>query len=139
MTKTKPTKYSDIKREWHLVDVKGKILGRIASDIAQKLIGKDKPYFVPNLDCGDFVVVVNAKEIEVSGNKAKDKTYMRYSGYPAGLKIKNFSEVLLENPSRIIEEAVAGMLPKNKLRDLMLKRLFVFKDDKHTFSSKFNK
>lgn len=136
MKLTKPTKAKDLRRDWYLFDIKDKILGRVAAQIAQKLIGKAKPYFVPYLDCGDYVVVVNAALISVSGRKAEQKIYMRYSGYPGGLKRKNYTQVLKEEPIRIIRQAVSGMLPKNKLRDSMLKRLYVFADEKHPYENK---
>lgn len=136
---TKPTSIQDIKREWYLIDVKSMILGRIATRIATLLMGKAKPYFVNYLDCGDYVVVLNSSRIKVTGKKSDQKTYMKYSGYPAGLKIKTFTQVLIENPNKIIYEAVSGMLPNNKLRDKMLKRLYIFADDKHPYIHKINK
>lgn len=136
MISSTKTSQKDIRRTWHLVDVKDQILGRISSHIAKLLIGKTKPYFVSHLDCGDFVVIINAKMIKVSGNKAKQKEYSHFSGYPGGLKKLTFNKVLQENPTRIIHQAVSGMLPKNKLRDLMLKRLFIYADDKHPYAEK---
>ena len=136
---TKPTKTAEIVRNWHLVDVKGKTLGREATDIAQKLIGKSKPYFAKNLDCGDFVVVVNAKEVAVTGKKERAKTYTRYSGYPGGLRKVTLEEYRAQRPEEIIRHAVSGMLPKNKLRASMLKRLYVFKGAEHKFEDKFTK
>jgi large subunit ribosomal protein L13 len=136
MNFTRPTKISDIKREWHLIDVKGQILGRVATGISQKLIGKGKPYFVRNLDCGDYVIVINAGMVKVTGNKAKQKIYDAYSGYPGGHKKHTFADLLVKNPQRIINEAVRGMLPNNNLRDQMLKRLFVYKDSNHPYQSK---
>lgn len=133
---TKPTKVSEIKRNWHLIDVKDKILGRVATQIATFLIGKSKPYFVPYLDCGDYVVVINAALISVTGKKEKQKVYMRYSGYPGGLKKKSFAQVLREDPTRIIREAVSGMLPKNKARASMLRRLYIFADEEHPYQDK---
>lgn len=128
---TQPTKSSDIKRAWHLVDVKDKVLGRAASDIAVKLIGKSKPYFARNLDCGDYVVVVNAKHVAVTGKKEKQKTYANYSGYPGGDKVKALWQMRAEKPTDIIRRAVFGMLPKNKLRDRMITRLFVYPESDH--------
>ncbi len=133
---TSPTKTSDIKREWHLKDVKGKVLGRAATEIAQLLMGKSKDYFAKNLDCGDYVVVTNAQEVKVTGKKEKGKVYTRYSGYPGGLRKITLSEYRKERPQEIIRHAVAGMLPKNKLRDLMLKRLYVFAGNEHKFADK---
>jgi large subunit ribosomal protein L13 len=136
---TQPTKISDIIREWHLIDVKGKILGRSATEIAKLLIGKSKPYFAKNLDCGDYVVVVNAKDVLVTGKKEKEKVYTRYSGYPGGLRKITLSEYRQSKPEEIIRHAVSGMLPKNRLRASMLKRLYVFKGEEHKFSEKFGK
>src|SRR3989344_9054816 len=134
---TKPTKVSEVKREWHLADVKGKILGRTATEIAKLLIGKGKPYFAKNLDCGDYVVVINAKEVAVSGKKETDKVYTRYSGYPGGLRKITVKELRERKPEEIIRHAVSGMLPKNKLRNSMLRRLYVFKGSEHKFAEKF--
>lgn len=133
---TQPTKQKNITRNWHEVDVHGKMLGRITTSIAQLLMGKRKPYFVPNLDCGDHVIVINASKVTVTGKKGNQKMYMRYSGYPGGLKAKSFNQVQREDPIRIIEEAVSGMLPQNKLRASMLKRLYVFPDDDHPYKAK---
>lgn len=137
MKYTKPTTQSDIRRDWHLVDLKGKVLGRIAGNIAKLLQGKAKPYFVPYLDCGDYVVVVNAKLVEVTGKKSSQKTYEKYSGYPGGRKVKTYNQVKEEKPTRIILEAVSGMLPKNTLRDSMLKRLYISPDENHEYKNKF--
>ena len=136
---TKPTKLSDIKRAWYLVDVKDLILGRIAVDIAHKLMGKAKPYFVRNLDCGNFVVVINSKYIRVTGNKEKDKQYSNYSGYPGGLKKKPLWLVRENNPAEIIRSAVLGMLPKNKLRDRVKTRLYIYPEEDYPFKDKFTK
>ncbi len=138
MNFTKSTKLTDIKRSWHMIDVGGKILGRVSTQIAQLLIGKSKPYFVSNLDCGDYVVVINASKIVVTGKKQDQKIYMKYSGYPSGLKRKTYKQVMIENPTRIMRESVSGMLPKNKLRDLMLKRFYIYTDDQHPYKSKFS-
>lgn len=137
MNTTKATTTKEIKRTWHLIDAKDKTLGRVAVEIAAKLIGKSKPYFVRNLDCGDYVVVINAKQVQVTGHKASEKLYTRYSGFPGGLKKKAFWQVREENPTEIIRRAVMGMLPKNKLRDRMITRLHVRAEDKHEFGAKF--
>jgi large subunit ribosomal protein L13 len=134
---TVSTKLSDIKRSWHLFDVEGKILGRIASEIAQILIGKSKPYFVSNLDCGDYVVVINAEKIKVTGNKEVRKRYSRHSGYPGGYREETLMELRKRNPVDIIRFAVLGMLPQNKLQDRMLTRLFIFKGAEHAYKDKF--
>ncbi len=124
--KTAATKASEIKREKHTIDVKGKILGRISSEIAQLLMGKSKPYFVRNLDLGDFVTVINASEVVLTGRKEKDKKYYRYSGYPGGLTIETVEKLRIRKPTEIVLHAVKGMLPQNKLRDTMLKRLAIY-------------
>ncbi len=134
---TVATKASDIKRSWHVVDVKGKILGRVASEIAHLLMGKGEPYFVRNLDCGNYVVVVNAKEIKVTGNKEEQKNYYRHSGYPGGFRQETLKELRERKPEEIVSRAVKGMLPQNKLRDKMLKRLFVFAGEEHKYQDKF--
>jgi large subunit ribosomal protein L13 len=138
-SQTRSTKISEIKREWHLVDAKGKILGRTASDIALLLMGKAKPYFVKNLDCGDYVVVINAKEIKTTGKKEDLKKYFRHSGYPGGFKAETLKDLRQRNPEGIIKHAVSGMIPQNKLRASMLKRLYVFAREEHTYKDKFKK
>lgn len=133
---TQPTKLSDIKREWHLVDLKGKTLGRISTEITKLLMGKGKPYFVRNLDCGDYVVVVNAKHVSVTGKKELQKKYYRYSGYPGGLKNETLGDLRKRKPEDVISHAVSGMLPQNKLRDKMLARLYVYPENEHPYQDK---
>jgi len=133
---TRPTKTAEVVRAWHLVDVNGKILGRESTAIAQLLIGKSKPYFAKNIDCGDYVVVVNAKKVAVTGGKEKKKVYTRYSGYPSGLHKRRLEELREIKPTEIIRHAVSGMLPKNKLRASMLKRLYIFEGAEHKFEDK---
>src|SRR3989344_7405481 len=113
---TTSTKLSQISRGWRLFDVNEKTLGRVASEIATVLMGKSKPYFVSNLDCGDFVVVINAANVKTTGNKDAQKKYTSYSGYPGGLKTVTLGELRIKRPTEIIRHAVSGMLPKNKLR-----------------------
>ncbi len=134
---TTATKASEISRSWCLIDAKDKVLGRVAVEIAAKLVGKSKPYFVRNLDCGDFVVVINAKHVKVTGHKEKEKLYTRYSGYPGGLKTKALWQLRRDRPQDIIRTAVMGMLPKNRLRHGMIARLHVSPEDVHVFGSKF--
>lgn len=136
---TKSQKESEIKREWHLVDMDKKILGRVTTEISKLLQGKHKSTYVPYLDCGDYVVVINAERVELSGKKAQTKTYTRYSGYPGGQTKTIFEDVLRKNPAEIIRHAVSGMLPKNKLRARRLTRLYVYRDDKHPYADKFKK
>ena len=133
---TKPTKASEIKREWHLVDVKDQTLGRVATKIAGLLMGKGKPYFVRNLDLGDYVVVINAKDVKVTGKKEENKMYYRHSGYPGGFKAESLKELRARKPEEIIRHAVKGMLPQNRLRDKMLKRLLVSEGSEHPYQGK---
>ncbi len=136
---TQATKASDIKRAWHLIDLKGQTLGRICSKIANLLMGKSKPYFIRNLDCGDYVVAINAKEVKATGNKELLKKYYYYSGYPGGLRTETLENLRDKNPKEIIRHAVSGMLPQNRLRDRMFTRLFIFSDASHSYKDKFNK
>ena len=139
LMKTYITRQSDIKRFWHLVDLKGKILGREASKIAQLLIGKKKVYYTAHLDCGDYIVAINASQVKVSGKKSKQKIYYRHSGYPGGLKEVSFKQQMDKDPRKIIEWAVKNMLPKSKLRDGRMRRLKVFAGSKHKYGDKFKK
>jgi large subunit ribosomal protein L13 len=134
---TQATKATDIKREWHLIDAKDKTLGRLASDIAKLLMGKGKPYFVRNLDCGDYIVVTNAKDIKTTGKKEEQKKYYRHSGYPGGFKVESLKELRVRKPEQIISHAVKGMLPDNRLQDRMMARLFVFAGSEHKYEAKF--
>jgi large subunit ribosomal protein L13 len=129
--KTYVPKKTEIKKNWYLVDAEGKILGRLASKIAQILSGKNKPIYTPYLDTGDFVVVINAKKVKVTGNKEKKKIYYHYSGYPGGMKEIVYEKLLEKKPTVIIQKAVRGMLPKNKLRRKMLKKLKIYAGTKH--------
>jgi large subunit ribosomal protein L13 len=131
VNKTYVTKLDDIKREWLLVDANGESLGRLASKVAAILRGKHKPIFTPGLDTGDFVVVVNAEKITVTGNKLTEKFYYRYSGYPGGLTSISLRDQLARHPERVIEHAVWGMLPHNKLGRAMLKKLKVYAGPEH--------
>lgn len=133
---TYSTKASEIKRSWHLIDARSQILGRLATRISRLLMGKHKPYFVPHLDCGDYVVVINAKEVKVTGKKETQKQYYRHSGYPGGFRQITFEKQMAKDPRKIIYHAVAGMLPKNKLKDKRLTRLKIFIDEKHQYEDK---
>lgn len=117
------TKLADIKHDKHEVDAQGQILGRLATKVALLLVGKNKPYFVRHLDCGDFVVVSNASKVQVTGRKETGKKYSHYSGYPAGLKTKSLAKIRVEKPTEIVRHAVLGMLPKNKLQAIWMSRL----------------
>lgn len=123
----------DIKRSWHLIDVKDKVLGRVATEIAKKLSGKDKAYFVPYLDTGDYVVVTNASKVKVTGRKEEQKKYVRHSGYPGGLKEETLLQLMLRKPEEVIKHAVKGMLPNNKLGRKMIKKLRIFAGSEHPF------
>ena len=131
MTKTYVIKAADIKREWHLVDASEEVLGRLSTRIAGLLMGKHKPLFCRNLDVGDFVVVLNAEKVRVTGNKAKQKMYYHHSGYPGGLKSISLEKMMQTHPTRVIEHAVKGMLPKNRLSAGMMKRLKVYAGEEH--------
>jgi large subunit ribosomal protein L13 len=129
--KTYSVKAGEIKRDWHIIDARGKVLGRLATEAAQLLMGKHKPIFSRHMDTGDFVVVINAQKISVSGNKEKQKLYRRHSGYPGSLKSITLEKMLKTRPERVIEHAVKGMLPKNRLGNAMVKKLKVYTGDSH--------
>lgn len=124
----------DIKRNWHHIDAQGQVVGRLASQVATILMGKNKAQFVPYMDNGDFVVITNASKITVSGKKPTDKMYYRHSGFPGGLKTESFNHLLSRRPEEVVRHAVKGMLPKNKLGRRMIKKLHVFAGDTHTFA-----
>lgn len=136
MFRTYQPKQAEIKRDWHLIDVKGKVLGRTATEIARLLMGKHKRNYAPHLDMGDYVVVINAEETRVTGKKEKQKIYWRHSGYPGGLKATRLEELREKNPTRIIELAVKRMLPTNRLRDKRMGRLKVFTGSEHPYGDK---
>ncbi len=129
--KTYSAKKSDIQREWFVVDAAGQNLGRLATRIATLLRGKHKPIFTPSMDTGDFVIVVNADKIAVTGRKLDQKMYYRYSGYPGGLTETSLRRMLEAHPTRVVEFAVRGMLPKNRLGRAMLKKLKVYAGGTH--------
>jgi large subunit ribosomal protein L13 len=137
--KTYQPTHKDIKREWHLIDAKGKVLGRMATEIAKLLMGKHKKNYSNHMDMGDCVVVINAKDVELTGKKEQQKVYRKHSGYPGGFKEIKFSKLKKEQPEKIIEMAVSGMLPKNRLRDKRLRRLKVFAGDKHPYKTNFER
>jgi len=129
--KTHSTKPSDINRGWYLVDAEGQTLGRLASEIAKVLRGKHKPIYAPHLDTGDYVIVINAEKVHVTGNKLDQKIYHRHSGYPGGLKSITLREQLKRHPSRVIRSAVRGMLPHNRLGRATIRKLKVYAGDAH--------
>jgi len=129
--RTFTAKPEDIQREWFVVDAEGQTLGRLASRIAPILRGKHKPIYTPHMDCGDYVIVINAEKVRVTGRKLDQKIYYRHSGYPGGLKSISLRDQLAKHPERVIEAAVRGMLPKNKLGRRMFKKLKVYAGDSH--------
>lgn len=133
--KTFMQRKEDVQREWHQVDVKGRVLGQAATEIAQLLIGKNKPTYTPHVDAGDCVVVTNAKLVELTRKKADKKVYRWYTGHPGGLKEISFKEMLSTKPDRVIRRAVKGMLPDNKFRKPRLSRLKVYAGEEHPHQS----
>ncbi len=129
--KTFSAKEKDIVRDWCLIDAEGKVLGRLASEIARRLRGKQKPIYTPHVDTGDFVVVVNAEKVSLTGKKLVDKIYYHHTGYPGGIKSITAGKLLKEKPERLLRKAVKGMLPKNSLGRRMLKKLKVYAGSKH--------
>ncbi len=131
-TKTFNLKREEIKRKWYVVDARDKILGRLATEIAKKLRGKDKPTFTPHVDCGDFIIIINAEKIKVKGgNKLEDKKYYRHSGYVGNLKVTSLEEMLKKNPEFVIKNAVRGMIPHNTLGRIVLRKLKVYSGPDH--------
>jgi len=129
--KTQFAKKSDIDRKWYVVDAKDAVLGKLATKVAVYLRGKNKPVFTPNADTGDFIIVINAEKIKLTGNKVTDKVYYHHSGYIGGIKAQTAKELLEKKPEQIIEKAVWGMLPKNKLGRMMIKKLKVYRGNEH--------
>jgi large subunit ribosomal protein L13 len=129
--KTYSTKAADIQHQWHVLDASGQVLGKLATQAATLLMGKHKPIFTPNLDTGDFVVIINAEKVSFSGNKEEKKLYRRHSGYPGGLKSTSLEEMLQADPTRVIEKAVRGMLPTNRLRAVRMRKLKVYVGEAH--------
>ena len=129
--KTQSFKQSDLEQSWILVDAKDKTLGRLASTLASRLRGKHRPEYTPNVDLGDYIVVINANKINVTGDKLNQKNYFKHSGYPGGIKSRSLDEVIKNSPEDAIRMAVKGMLPKNKLGKKMLTKLKIYKDNDH--------
>ena len=128
---TKSYKLDSMDKGWLLVDASDKTLGRLSTNIAKILMGKNKPEYTPHNDVGDYVVVINAEKIKVTGNKNEQKMYYRHTGYPGGIKSQNFNDLIDSHPDRIITSAVKGMLPKNKLSNSVIKKLKVYKGESH--------
>ena len=129
--RTYSAKPAEVKRKWYLVDAENRVLGRMASRIANILRGKDKPTFTPHVDTGDFIIVVNAEKVKLTGKKAENKTYTRYTGYPGGYIVTPLKQVMKRHPERVVETAVRGMLPKNKLGRAVYKKLKVYAGPNH--------
>ena len=129
--KTKSYKNTDLEKKWLLLDASDKTLGRLSTKISSILMGKNKAHYTPHNDLGDYIVVINAEKVKVTGNKDIQKKYYRHSGYPGGLKSSTFSEIIEKNPEDIILKAVKGMLPKNKLSNSMISKLKVYKGENH--------
>lgn len=137
--RTYQPKHKNIKRDWHLVDANGEILGRMATRIAKLLMGKHKPEYANHVDMGDYVVVINAEKVRLTGRKAKQKVYRRHSGYPGGFKEISFEKMIAEHPEKVIEMAVAGMLPGNRLKKKRMRRLKVVAGSVNPYKDKFEK
>ncbi len=133
--KTEFAKNTDVTKKWHLINADGMVVGRLASQVAKILRGKNKPIFTPHVDTGDFVVIVNADKVRFTGNKLENKTYIRHSGYPGGLKKEVASDIMANNPERIIFSAVRGMLPHNRLGRRQLSKLKVYSGPDHPHKS----
>ena len=132
---TKSYKLDSLDKGWLLVDASDKTLGRLSTNIAKILMGKNKPEYTPHNDVGDYVVVINAEKIKVTGNKNEQKMYYRHTGYPSGIKSQNFNDLIDSHPDRIITSSVKGMLPKNKLSNSVIKKLKVYKGESHPHSA----
>jgi large subunit ribosomal protein L13 len=132
MRTTYMAKASEVERKWYVVDAAGQTLGRLASEVAAILRGKHKPTFTPHVDTGDNVIIINAEEIQLTGNKINDKMYYRHSGHPGGLKSRTALEMRTTRPEQMLELAIKGMLPKNKLGRQMIKKLHVYRGSEHT-------
>jgi large subunit ribosomal protein L13 len=133
--KTVSARKETVTRQWYVVDAAGKTLGRLCTEIANRLRGKHKPEFTPHVDTGDYIVVVNAEKIVVTGNKTTDKLYQHHTGYPGGIKSISFDKLLAKSPEMVIEKAVKGMMPKNKLSRAMLSKLKVYAGNDHPHSA----
>lgn len=129
--KTFSAKPHEVRRDWFVVDAAGKVLGRVAAEIAHRLRGKHKPEFTPHVDTGDYIVVVNAEKLRVTGNKAKDKMYHRHTTYPGGIYSTSFEKLQAKHPERVLQKAVKGMLPKGPLGYAMLKKMKVYAGTEH--------
>ena len=133
--KTYSAKAADLNPQWHVIDATDRTLGRLSTEVATLLMGKNKPIYTPNMNTGDFVVVINASKVRVTGNKGQQKFYYRHSNYPGGLKSVSFTRMMETHPTRVIEHAVRGMIPHNRLGRAMMKRLRVYAGDRHPYQA----
>lgn len=133
--KTKSANEKIVERKWYVVDATNQTMGRMSSRIASILRGKNKPYYTPHFDCGDYVIVINAGKVQFTGNKLEDKEYLTYSGYPGGQKAESAKNLLARRPTVAVERAIKGMLPKNRLGRAMYKKLFVYESAEHPHSA----
>jgi large subunit ribosomal protein L13 len=129
--KTRSANKATVNKEWYIVDATGEVLGRLASKVAKIIRGKNKPDFTPHVDCGDNVIVINAEKVKLTGNKIQDKQYIRHSGYPGGQKSVTADILMRKNPVKVVEHAVKGMLPKNRLGNAIFKNLYVYTGPDH--------
>ena len=129
--KTKSANKATVQKEWYVVDATNKVLGRLSSEVAMILRGKNKPDFTPHVDCGDNVIIINAEKVRLTGKKLSDKEYVRHTGYPGGQRFETPASVLSKKPERVIEMAVKGMLPKNRLGSAIAKNLFIYAGSSH--------
>ncbi|MDV2857998.1 MULTISPECIES: 50S ribosomal protein L13 [Oceanimonas] len=133
--KTFVAKPETVKRDWYVVDAEGKTLGRLATEIARRLRGKHKPEYTPHVDCGDYIVVINAEKVQVTGNKAEDKIYYSHTGFPGGIKSISFEKLIERKPEMVIESAVRGMLPRGPLGRAMYRKMKVFAGSQHNHAA----
>lgn len=129
--RTFSAKPTEIKQDWYIVDAEGVVLGRLASQVAQILRGKHKPIFTPHIDTGDFVIVINAEKVRLTGTKEEKKSYFHHTGYPGGVRVRSYNEMMAKYPERVIEKAVKGMIPHNRLGRQILKKLKVYAGAEH--------
>jgi large subunit ribosomal protein L13 len=129
--KTASAKKETVKKEWFIVNADNQVVGRLASEVANILRGKHKPYFTPHIDCGDNVVIINAEKIKFTGKKLSDKQYVRYTGYPGGQRFNTPARMMQKDPTKILTHAISGMLPKNKLGDKLRTNIFIYAGEKH--------
>ena len=129
--KTKAPNDKSVTHDWYVIDAEDKVLGRLATEIAHRLIGKNKPYYAPHVDCGDYIIVLNSDKVKLTGNKWEDKSYIHYTGYPGGQREMKARALNVKKPTALVEKAVKGMLPKSKLGRAIFKKLFVYAGTEH--------